>query len=164
MNIYFCIIILLLVWIYSLVHSCGDGRHCWWLASWFFFLSSVLWERGNGTQVVFRDLVSKNASFSCEHFRVPCVTAQIKSNISFVLFINAFSFVNTNCSWSCKGVIYSYLHLRAGRILCSPSLHEYNYRPLALLFHSDASMLMQKQKKKIQKIFSSNRLGDGRRL
>ncbi len=122
----------------------------------FFFLSSVLWERGNGTQVVFRDLVSKNASFSCEHFRVPCVTAQIKSNISFVLFINAFSFVNTNCSWSCKGVIYSYLHLPCwSDILCSPSLHEYNYRPLALLFHSDASMLMQKQNKKNTQKYSA---------
>ncbi len=122
----------------------------------FFFLSSVLWERGNRTQVVFRDLVSKNASFSCEHFRVPCVTAQIKSNISFVLFINAFSFVNTNCSWSCKGVIYSYLHLLCwSDVLCSPSLHEYNYRPLALLFHSDASMLMQKQNKKNTKKYSA---------
>ncbi len=111
-----------------------------------FFLSSVLCERGNGTQVVFRDLVSKNASFSCEHFRVPCVTAQIKSNIFFVY--KCFFFCQYELFRSCKGVIYSYLHLPCwSDILCSPSLHEYNYRPLALLFHSDASMLMQKQNK-----------------
>ncbi len=53
------------------------------------FKFSVVRERCNGNQVVFGDLVSKSASFSCEHFfqEFPCVTAQMESNRGPIFFV-----------------------------------------------------------------------------